>query len=90
MKVMIEGSFEQIEATLLPEQVNRRVRKNESRNAIRQQEITQMRKLLRKAFDRVRYDAERATEAKTLLNALAGFYTEGAVKLARQIVAEHS
>lgn len=90
MKVTIEGTVEQISETISPVEVNNRARKGESAQARCYQEITTKRKILRRAFDRVRYRPERASEMQKLLNALTGKtgYTESAMKLAEEIIKE--
>lgn len=88
MRVTIEGTQQQIEATLLPEHTNHRPRKGESRNAIRQKEITQKRRLIRRAFDLVRYEAGRETDRDAMLNGLRGHYTQRVLDLAGRIISE--
>ena len=92
MKVTVEGTLEQVEATLLPEQINHRAQKGESQNALLQKEIAEQRKIIRQAFDLVRYKKEREGEMRKLLDALAGRtgYTQSAMVLAKKIIAEHA
>lgn len=88
MKVTIEGTQQQIEATLMPEQVNHRARKGESRNAIRQKEIADKRRIIRRAFDLVRFEAGREAERDAMLNGLRGHYTQRVLDLAKRIISE--
>ncbi len=92
MKITIEGTREQVEATLVPEQINHRAKKGESKNALRQKEITGQRKIIRHAFDLIRYKTEREDEMRKLLDALAGrmAYTQAIMVLANKIIDEHS
>lgn len=88
MKVTIEGTQQQIEATLMPEQVHHRARKGESANAIRQKSITEKRRTIRMAFDLVRYEVGREADRDALLNGLRGHYTQRVLDLAKRIISE--
>lgn len=91
MRVIIEGTLEQVGDILMPKNVNHRAKKGESQQAMRYKEITEQRKIIRRAFDFVRRKEERQDDKQKLLDALAGRtgYTQSVMILAKKIIAEH-